>query len=1039
MNPSALFIRRPVATILLMIALLLAGGVGFLFLPVAALPQVDYPTIQVRTFYPGAGPEVMATAVSAPLEKQLGQMAGLDQMRSASSAGASIITLQFSLSLSLDIAEQEVQAAINAASGLLPIDLPAPPTYVKVNPADAPILTLAVTSKTLPLTKVQELVDTRLAQKISQMSGVGVVSLAGGQRPAVRIKVNPRAIAAYGLNLDDLRTSIANANVNGPKGSFTGSKRTYTINANDQLNSIADYGNLIVGYRNGAPVGLKDIAAITEGAENEELAAWAGPEPAIILNVQRQPGANVINVVDAIKEALPRLKATLPPGVDVALLTDRTVTIRASVRDVEWALVLATVLVVLVIFVFLRDPRATLIPSFAAPLSLIGAFAAMYLLGFSLNNLTLMALTVATGFVVDDAIVMTENIARLIEGGMEPRDAALAGSKQIGFTIVSLTLSLIAVLIPLLFMGDVVGRLFREFAITLAVAILISGAVSLSLAPMLCAAVLRPRRESEESSLARFAKRRLDQVTALYGRLLDRVFVHQRLTLAVAALTLLLTILLYMVIPKGFFPVQDTGVLQAISVAPDWISFEAMAGRQQALAANLLADPDVESLSSFIGIDGVNITPNTGHFLINLKPHEQRTASAEAIGRRLTRGSESVPGVTLTVQPVQDLAIETSVSRTQYSFVLAATDPAAFTGFVPELVRRLRQQPRLQDVASDLQSQGLAAVLTVDRDTAARFGITLATIDNALYSAFGQRIISTIFTQSSQRRVILETDPSFTPSVDSLLQLYLPSSTATSGEVPLSAIAQVAIKPAPLLISHFGPFSATSISFNLAPGASLGEAVETIQKVTGELGPPSGMTTHFQGAALAFEGSLSNELWLILAALVCVYIVLGILYESFIHPVTILSTLPSAGVGALLALMAARMDLGVIGVIGIVLLIGIVKKNAIMMIDFALQAERSGGLSPRAAIKQACLLRLRPILMTTFAAMFGAFPLMLGQGVGAELRQPLGVAIVGGLALSQILTLFTTPVIYLAFDQLAKRLGQIASGNRAWSRPEAQE
>ncbi|MGP0008902.1 MAG: multidrug efflux RND transporter permease subunit [Methylocella sp.] len=1039
MNPSALFIKRPVATTLLMIALLLAGGVGYLFLPVAALPQVDYPTIQVRTFYPGAGPEVMATAVTAPLERQLGQMAGLDQMSSASSAGASLITLQFSLDLSLDVAEQEVQAAINAAGGLLPNDLPAPPVYAKVNPADAPVLTLAVTSKTLPLTRVQELTDTRLAQKISQMPGVGVVSLGGGQRPAVRIKVNPRAISAYGLNLDDLRTTIANANVNGPKGTFNGPKRTYAINANDQLKSIADYENLIVAYRNGAPVRLTDVATIAEGAENEELAAWSGSEPAVILNVQRQPGANVIAVVDAIKQALPGLKATLPPGVDVAVLTDRTITIRASVRDVEWALVFATLLVVLVIFVFLRDPRATLIPSLAAPLSLTGTFAVMYLLGFSLNNLTLMALTIATGFVVDDAIVMTENIARHIEGGMDPRDAALAGSRQIGFTIVSLTLSLIAVLIPLLFMGDVVGRLFREFAVTLAVAILISAAVSLTLAPMLCATVLRPRRESEESALAGFAKRQSDKVTAFYGRLLDHVFARQGLTLAVAALTLLLTVYLYVVIPKGFFPVQDTGVLQGISVAPDWVSFAAMAERQQALAKVLLADPDVENLSSFIGVDGVNLTPNTGHFLISLKPHGERIESAEAIGRRLTRASESVPGITLTVQPVQDLAIETSVSRTQYRFVLAATDPAAFADFVPDLVERLRQQPQLEDVASDLEAQGLAAVLTVDRDTAARFGITLATIDNALYDAFGQRIVSTIFTQSNQRRVILETDPSFTPSVDSLLRLYLPSSTSSSGEVPLSAIAQVAVKPAPLLISHFGPFPAASVSFNLASGVSLGDAIETVRKVEREIGLPPGMTTHFQGAALAFEASLTNELWLILAALVCVYIVLGILYESFIHPVTILSTLPSAGVGALLALMAARMDLGVIGIIGIVLLIGIVKKNAIMMIDFALQAERQGGLPPRAAIKQACLLRLRPILMTTFAAMFGAFPLMLGTGVGAELRQPLGVAIVGGLALSQILTLFTTPVIYLAFGRLAKRLGHIASGDQARPLPEAGE
>jgi multidrug efflux pump len=1022
-----------------MIALLLAGGVGFLFLPVAALPQVDYPTIQVRTFYPGAGPEVMATAVTAPLERQLGQMAGLDQMSSASSAGASLIALQFSLDLSLDVAEQEVQAAINAANGLLPNDLPAPPVYAKVNPADAPVLTLAVTSKTLPLTKVQDLADTRLAQKISQIPGVGVVSLGGGQRPAVRIKVNPRAIAAYGLNLDDLRTSIANANVNGPKGTFNGAKRTYTINANDQLKSTADYGNLIVAYRNGAPVRLADVAAITEGAENEELAAWSGIEPAVILNVQRQPGANVIAVVDAIKQALPGLKATLPPGADVAVLTDRTTTIRASVRDVEWALVFASLLVVLVIFLFLRDLRATLIPSLAAPLSLTGTFAAMYLLGLSLNNLTLMALTIATGFVVDDAIVVTENIARYIEGGMEPRDAALAGSRQIGFTIVSLTLSLIAVLIPLLFMGDVVGRLFREFAITLAVAILISAAVSLTLAPMLCATVLRPRRADEESVLASFGKRQSDKVTAFYGRLLDRVFAHQWLILAIAALTLLLTVYLYAVIPKGFFPVQDTGVLQGISVAPDWVSFPAMAERQQALARVLLADPDIESLSSFIGVDGVNTTPNTGRFLLNLKPHGARKASAEAIGRRLTRASESVPGITLTVQPVQDLTIETSVSRTQYRFVLAATDPAAFADFVPELVERLRQQPQLEDVASDLEAQGLAAVLTVDRDTAARFGITLATIDNALYDAFGQRIVSTIFTQSNQRRVILETDPSFTPSVDSLLRLYLPSSTATGGEVPLSAIARVAVKPAPLLISHFGPFPAASVSFNLAPDVSLGEAVETVRKVEQEIGLPPGMSTHFQGAALAFEASLTNELWLILAALVCVYIVLGILYESFIHPVTILSTLPSAGVGALLALMAARMDLGVIGIIGIVLLIGIVKKNAIMMIDFALQAERVDGLAPRAAIKQACLLRLRPILMTTFAAMFGALPLMLGTGVGSELRQPLGVAIVGGLALSQVLTLFTTPVIYLAFGRLAKRLSRSASGNRARSLLEAGE
>ncbi|MGO9236743.1 MAG: multidrug efflux RND transporter permease subunit [Methylocella sp.] len=1022
MNPSALFIHRPVATTLLMIALLLAGGVGFMLLPVAALPQVDYPTIQVRTFYPGASPEVMTTAVTAPLERQLGQMAGLSQMSSTSSAGASIITLQFSLDLSLDVAEQEVQAAINAAGGLLPNDLPAPPVYAKVNPADAPVLTLALTSKTLPLNKVEELADTRLAQKISQMPGVGAVSFGGGQRPAVRIRVNPRAVSAYGLNLDDLRTTIGSANVNTPKGSFEGPMRAYAINANDQLKTIADYGKIIVAYRNGAPVHLSDIADVVEGAENSTLAAWYSASPAVILNVQRQPGANVIAVVDAIKETLPALAATMPAGVDIAVLTDRTTTIRTSVRDVEFELALALGLVILVIFLFLRNLRATLIPSLSAPLSLVGTFAAMYLLGFSLNNLTLMALTIATGFVVDDAIVMIENIARHAEAGQSPLAAALAGSKQIGFTIVSLTLSLIAVLIPLLFMGDVVGRLFREFAVTLAVAILISAFVSLTLVPMLCAKLFRHELETERTPPAGRTRQWFDAVVAVYGRALDTVLEHERLTLALAALTLLLTVYLYVVIPKGFFPTQDTGVLQGISVAPQSISFAAMAARQQALADVILEDPDVESLSSFIGIDGVNMTMNSGRFLINLKPHDKRRARTIDIGRRLTKATGTVTGIELYLQPVQDLTIDSSISRTQYQFLLEDPDQAEFDVFIPKLVDRLRQVPEIEDVSSTLEAQGLAAVLTVDRETAARFGITLATIDNALYDAFGQRIVSTIFTQSTQRRVILETNPAFTPSVEALMRLYLPSSTSSGGQVPLSAIAAVEVEPAPLQISHFGPFPAVAISFNLAPGVSLGQALAPVRQALQDASLPASMIPHFQGAALAFESSLGNELWLIMAAIVSVYIVLGILYESFVHPVTILSTLPSAGVGALLALMCARMDLGVIGIIGIVLLIGIVKKNAIMMIDFALDAERREGLAARDAIRRACLLRLRPILMTTFAAMFGAFPLMLGTGAGSELRQPLGVAIVGGLALSQILTLFTTPVIYLAFGRLAKGL-----------------
>ena len=1016
-GPSRHFILRPVATTLLMVAILLAGILGYRFLPVSALPEVDYPTIQVVTLYPGASPDVVTSAITAPLERQFGQMSGLQQMSSQSSGGASVVTLQFQLTLPLDVAEQEVQAAINSATNLLPSDLPNPPVYSKVNPADPPIMTLAVTSTSMPMTQVQDMVETRIAQKISQVSGVGLVTLSGGQRPAVRVKMNAQALASLGLDSETVRTAIANANVNSAKGSLDGPERAITLSANDQMQSAEDYRQLIVAYRNNAPVRLGDVATVEQGAENSWLGAWANRQQAIVLNVQRQPGANIIATADNIRSLLPELTASLPKSVDVKLLSDRTTNIRASVHDVQLELILAIALVVMIIYLFLRNVPATIIPAVAVPLSLIGTFAVLYLLGFSINNLTLMALTIATGFVVDDAIVVIENISRYIEQGEKPLAATLKGAGEIGFTIISLTFSLIAVLIPLLFMGDIVGRLFREFAVTLAVAILISAVVSLTLTPMMCARMLSAESLRKQNRFSRASEAMFDRIIALYGRLLKRVLNHPWITLGVALATLVLTVLLWVLIPKGFFPVQDNGIIQGTLQAPQSVSYASMAQRTRDVASIIERDPAVQSVTSFVGVDGTNPALNSARVQINLKPLDERDDRIPAVVARLQSAVARLPGVTLWLQPVQDLTIDTQLSRTQYQFTLQTGSLDSLSEWVPQLLARLRTLPQLKDVSSDWQDKGLEAYVKVDRDSASRLGISMSDIDNALYNAFGQRLISTIYTQANQYRVVLEQDTRQSPGLAALNDIRI--ATSDGGAVPLSTVAQVEQRYGALAVNHLDQFPSTTFSFNLNEGYSLGEAVKAIGEAEKDLAMPSEIMTRFQGSTLAFQAALGSTVWLIVAAIVAMYIVLGVLYESFIHPITILSTLPTAGVGALLALMLSGHELDVIAIIGIILLIGIVKKNAIMMIDFALAAEREQGKSPYEAIYQACLLRFRPILMTTLAALLGALPLMISTGVGAELRRPLGIVMVGGLILSQVLTLFTTPVIYLLFDRLA--------------------